>query len=368
MPTWTIVVAAGDSTRFGRPKPYELLAGRRVLDWSLAAARGAGDGVVLVVPEAAAGRAEPGADAVVVGAASRAGSVRCGLAAVPADADVVIVHDAARPLAGPALFRAAVDAVRAGAAGAVCAVPLADTLKRVEGTVVAATVDRAGLWAVQTPQAFRADALRAAHAGGGEATDDAGLVEALGERVVVVPGDPANLKLTGPADLVIAEALAGAPPVRVGQGYDVHALSDDPARPLVLGGVTFEGAPGLAGHSDADVVAHAVADALLGAAGLGDLGLHFPDTDPAWSGADSLVLLAEVVRRLAGAGWRPANADCTVVLERPRLAPHRAVMEARLGAVLDAPVSVKAATPEGLGALGRGEGIACSAVALVCRR
>lgn len=147
-------------------------------------------------------------------------------------------------------------------------------------------------------------------------------------------------------------------------GFDVHAFSADAGRRLVLGGVTLDG-PGLAGHSDADVIAHAVADALLGAAGLGDLGEHFPDTDPAWAGADSLELLARVVERVAAAGWRPANVDCAVVLERPRLAPHRREMEKRLSAAVGAPVSVKAGRAEGLGALGRGEGVACWAVALV---
>jgi len=147
-------------------------------------------------------------------------------------------------------------------------------------------------------------------------------------------------------------------------GFDVHAFSEDPARRLVLGGVVFDG-PGLAGHSDADVVAHAVADALLGAAGLGDLGEHFPDTDPAWAGADSLQLLTRVVEAVAATGWRPANVDCAVVLERPRLAPHRREMEQRLSDAVGTPVSVKAGRAEGLGALGRGEGVACWAVALV---
>ena len=155
--------------------------------------------------------------------------------------------------------------------------------------------------------------------------------------------------------------------LRVGQGFDVHPFSPDPARPLVLGGVTLEGQRGLAGHSDADVVAHAVSDALLGAAGLGDLGRHFPDDEEAWSGADSMVLLAEVVSLLGRAGWRPANADCTVVLEAPALAPHRSAMEDRLAGAVGVPVSVKASRAEGLGALGRGEGVACWAVALVER-
>lgn len=153
--------------------------------------------------------------------------------------------------------------------------------------------------------------------------------------------------------------------LRVGQGFDVHAFSDDPVRSLVLGGVVFEGERGLAGHSDADVVAHAVADALLGAAGLGDLGALFPDTDPRWAGADSLVLLAEVARRVRAAGWEPANVDCSVVCERPRLAPRRAEMEQRLSEAVGAPVSVKGNRAEGLGAIGRGEGVVCYAVALV---
>ena len=157
------------------------------------------------------------------------------------------------------------------------------------------------------------------------------------------------------------------PSVRVGQGFDIHPFSSDPHRTLVLGGVTFMGERGLSGHSDGDVVAHAVAEALLGAAGLGDLGQHFPDTDPAWEGADSTTLLDHVVRLVARQGWQPANADCSVVLEAPKLAPHRPAMEERLRAVVGAPVTVKARRPEGMGALGRGEGVACWAVALVER-
>jgi 2-C-methyl-D-erythritol 2,4-cyclodiphosphate synthase len=153
--------------------------------------------------------------------------------------------------------------------------------------------------------------------------------------------------------------------VRVGMGFDVHAFTDDPDRRLVLGGVEFEGAKGLSGHSDADVVAHAIADALLGAASLGDLGDHFSDADPEWAGANSLGLLERVVQLVVIGGWRPANVDCTVVLEAPRLAPHRSAMQERLEAIVGAPVSVKATTAEGLGSIGRGEGVACWAVALV---
>jgi 2-C-methyl-D-erythritol 2,4-cyclodiphosphate synthase len=158
---------------------------------------------------------------------------------------------------------------------------------------------------------------------------------------------------------------ADAPRIRVGQGFDVHPFSDDPARPLVLGGVTFPGARGLAGHSDADVIAHAVTDALLGAAGLGDIGQHFPDTDPALAGADSIDLLCRAVADVRAAGWAPENVDCTVVLEAPRLAPRRDAVVERLSAAVGAPVSVKGKRAEGLGALGRSEGVACFAVALV---
>jgi 2-C-methyl-D-erythritol 2,4-cyclodiphosphate synthase len=153
--------------------------------------------------------------------------------------------------------------------------------------------------------------------------------------------------------------------VRVGQGFDVHPFSDDPGRPLVLGGVRFDGERGLAGHSDADVIAHAVTDALLGAAGLGDIGQHFPDTDPAFAGADSLDLLRRAVADVRAAGWRPGNVDCTVVLEAPKLAPKRDAIQAALGEAVGAPVTVKGKRAEGLGALGRGEGIACFAVAIV---
>ncbi len=153
--------------------------------------------------------------------------------------------------------------------------------------------------------------------------------------------------------------------MRIGQGLDIHRFSEDPHRPLVLGGVVIEGARGLSGHSDADAVAHALADAVLGAVGLGDLGLHFPDTDPVWEGADSLALLSEVVRMAAAQGYACANADCTIVADTPRLAPHTATMAERLGAVLDAPVSVKATRAEGIGALGRAEGILCVAVVLM---
>jgi 2-C-methyl-D-erythritol 4-phosphate cytidylyltransferase len=203
MTVWAIVVAAGSGSRFGGAKQYERLGDRRVLDWSLAAARTVSDGVVLVVPPDRAGHEEPGADAVVPGGATRSASVRAGLAAVPAEATVVLVHDAARPLASHRLWQAVADAVDAGAAAAVPAVPVTDTIRRRDG----GTVDRAGLLAVQTPQGFRPDVLRRAHEGGPEGTDDASLAEAAGAAVRVLDGEPQNIKVTTAVDLAMLEVL-----------------------------------------------------------------------------------------------------------------------------------------------------------------
>jgi 2-C-methyl-D-erythritol 2,4-cyclodiphosphate synthase/2-C-methyl-D-erythritol 4-phosphate cytidylyltransferase len=348
---WTIVVAAGAGERFGAPKQYAPLGAGRVVDASLAAARRHSDGVVLVVPADRAADPEPGADAVVAGGATRSASVRAGLSAVPDDATTIVVHDAARPFAGDELWRRVLaepaDAVVPGVA-----VP--DTLREIGG----ATVDRGRFVAVQTPQAFRAEALRSAHAAGAEGTDDASLVEAAGGKVLVVDGEPGNRKITTPADLATGAVT------RIGLGFDVHRWSEDPERPLVIGGVRFDG-PGLDGHSDADVVAHACTDALLGAAGLGDIGEHFPDTDERWRGADSVALLAEAARLVREAGWEPQNVDCTVVLDAPKLAPARHEVQERLAAAVGAPVAVKGKRSEGVGSLGRGEGVAAWAVALV---
>ena len=379
MRVWAIVVAGGRGDRFGGAKQYAALAGRRVLDWSLAAASNGADGVVLVVPPERVAQAEPGADRVVAGGASRAASVRAGLAAVPPEAEVIVVHDGARPLASPWLFASVIAAVGQGWDAAVPGLEVTDTIRHRQDGVI----DRQALVRVQTPQAFAAAALRAAHAQRAEATDDASLVERQGGRVAIVAGETSNLKITDPDDLVVAEALldrrrppaAAAQPIdsspgtqlnlRVGHGFDVHPFSTDPHRRLVLGGVHFPGQAGLVGHSDADVIAHAVIDALLGAAGLGDIGQHFPDTDPALVGADSVAMLAQAVALVAEAGWRVSNVDCTVVLEAPKLAPRKAEIERRLSAVVGAPVTAKAKRAEGLGSLGRREGVACFAVAIL---
>jgi 2-C-methyl-D-erythritol 4-phosphate cytidylyltransferase len=207
MTVWAVVVAGGAGERFGSLKQYEELGHRRVLDWALAAARTVAEGIVLVVPEDRAGHPEAGADAVVAGGPTRSSSVRAGLAAVPGEAEVVVVHDAARPLASAALFAKVVEAVRAGADGAVPGVPVADTVKVVSDGAVSETLDRDRLVAVQTPQAFRASELRRAHEGDPDASDDAALVEALGGRIVIVTGEPANAKITTAFDLSVARAL-----------------------------------------------------------------------------------------------------------------------------------------------------------------
>jgi 2-C-methyl-D-erythritol 4-phosphate cytidylyltransferase/2-C-methyl-D-erythritol 2,4-cyclodiphosphate synthase len=338
------------------------------------------DALVVVVPpgEEARGAAELAGLGkpvrAVAGGAARAESVRNGLAA--AGAPVVLVHDAARPFATPALAaRVALAAARDGAA--LAAVPATDTVKRSlapaapgEDGRVAETLDRRALWLAQTPQGFRTELLERAYAAAGaraaQATDECALVEALGVPVTLVPGEPGNFKLTGPEDLSRARALLEAP-VATGVGYDCHRFA--PGRRLLLGGVEFEG-DGLLGHSDADVCAHAIGDAILGAAGLGDLGRHFPDTDPAWKGASSLALLGEIVRKAAAAGWRVGNADVTVAARRPKVAPRREEMRARLAEALGvspAQVNVKATTGEEMGFVGRGEGIAAHAVALLLR-
>lgn len=364
-------MAGGTGQRFGGPKQYERLGERRVLDWCVASAEAASDGVVVVVPAADASR-----EGAVAGGATRSESVRAGLAMVPNTATIVCVHDGARPFASAELFAAVIAAVSSGADAAVPGVPISDTIKQIDATgAVVATPVRSALRAVQTPQAFRADVLRRAHATAGDATDDAALVEAAGGRVVVVAGEQHNRKITDPDDLLWARQwlestamtapITTAPTTRVGQGFDIHRFSDDEKRLLVLGGVVFEGARGLHGHSDADAVAHAVIDALLGAAGLGDIGEHFPDTDPQWKGADSLQMLRQAAGLVRAAGFAIGNVDCSVVCESPKLAPHRAAMQQRLSEAAGAPVTVKGRRAEGLGALGRQEGIAVWATAII---
>ena len=382
-----IIVAGGAGRRLGGevPKQFLPLAGRPLLVWStLAASRSSVASVIVVLP---AERVEEGRrllagcipagrlHAVVPGGVERQDSVRAGaLASGPCD--VLVVHDAARPFASPELFdTVAAEAFLRGAA--VTAVGSSDTIKRVGDTdpaTVVETLDRARLRLVQTPQAFRrAELLAVLERAAGEgivATDEAALFERYGLTVRTVAGARANFKVTDPSDFDLARALAAAveSEQRVGLGEDIHPLRE--GRALVLGGITVPFDRGLAGHSDGDVVAHALIDALCGAAGLPNVGELFPDTDPRWRGASSLDLLARAASALREAGWQVVNADCVILCDRPRISPHAEAMREALaraaGLSMDR-LSVKGKSAEGLGPEGRGEGISARAVALVRR-
>jgi len=315
---------------------------------------------------------------VVAGGEERQVSVAAGLADVNPACDLVVVHDGARPLVTPELVQACIEA--AGKWGAsVAALPASDTLKQVtpEG-VISSTLDRSGVWMVQTPQVFAYDVLLKAHGAAAEAgmvaTDDASLVEHIRYHVHVVPGEPENIKVTWPEDINRCERfliqrnnhLRRPLVTRSGIGYDAHAFGE--GRPLVLAGVHFGGGRGLQGHSDADVVCHAICDAVLGAMGAGDIGQHFPDTDPAYAGISSLSLLSRVAEMARAAGWEIENIDTVVIAEQPRIADRvpemrRALAEA-LGTQMDR-VNVKGKTTEGLGFTGRQEGIASEAICVL---
>ena len=379
-----VVVAAGRSARFGGAlaKQFEELGGSTLVARSVhvLASRPAVAGVVVVLPpeEIDGGRAEeirrlPGVDGVVGGGATRAASVRSGVLAV-GDVPFVLVHDAARPLASPSLVDAVIEATLTHGAAAP-AIPIRDTVKEDDGSgFVARTLDRSRLRLVQTPQGARTDwlltALDKAQREVGEITDEASALERAGRKVRLVAGDPANRKITTPEDLAEARRnLTGDTGLRIGTGFDIHRSGA--SRPLVLGGIHFPGETGLLGHSDADVILHAVMDALLGAAALGDIGVHFPPGDPRFAGAASTDLAREVARIVGEAGYGVVNVDMTLLADRPRIrdrvAEMREVVAGCLGLV-PGQVSVKATTLEGLGSLGRGEGVACQAVALLSRR
>ncbi len=382
-----ILAAAGSGTRAGLAKQWIDLGGESVLRRSGRALADCDvvDVLVAVVPAGEERRAQDELRdlgkpvSAVAGGPARSDSVRNGLAALQG-CEVALVHDAARPFATPGLARAvALAAAREGAA--LAAMAATDTVKRASDagggsalSRVEATLDRRTVWLAQTPQGFRTDVLRrafeAAGADAAGATDECALVERLGLPVVLVPGEEGNFKITTPSDVARARARLGAqaPPVAMGIGYDVHPFAT--GRRLVLGGVEFEG-DGLLGHSDADICAHAIGDAILGAAGLGDLGRHFSDTDPRWKGISSLELLRRIARMAADSGWSVGNCDVTLAARRPKIAPRAEEMRQRLAEALGvAPgqVNVKATTGEKLGFVGRGEGIAAHAVAMLVRR
>lgn len=382
--TWAIIVGGGRGQRFGSsiPKQFLTLGESPLLQYSieLFTSHPHVSGTVVVLPEeyVETWRQRLQAQNIIVtaGGDTRQDSVKQGLAKVPEEASFISIHDAARPFATVDLLNRLLAAAGDGGA-AIPALPVSDTLKRGNGDgTVLQTVDRRELYQVQTPQVFSRDlllkALAWAEQKGVQATDEATLVERMGAKVKMVLGEAGNLKVTQAADLEMAEALwrrrrnGAASNVRIGEGYDVHRLVE--GRPLILGGVRVPYEKGLLGHSDADVLSHAVSDALLGAAALGDLGAHFPDRDPRWKGADSLRLLAAVKGLLEKKGFFVQNLDATLLCQAPKLAPHIPAMRDNLARVLGldpSRISVKATTEEGLGFTGRQEGIAARAVALI---
>ncbi len=375
--TFALIVAAGRGRRFGEglPKQYHRLAGRPVLAWALAAfaEHPDVDGVCAVIhpddrdlyAEAAAGLALLDA---VAGGAERQDSVRLGLEALArlegAEGAKVLIHDGARPLPGAALLTRVIGALERHP-GALPCLPVTDTLKRGADGLVIETLPRERLYRAQTPQGFHLGAILAAHRKviGHALTDDAAVAEAEGLEVALVEGNPDNLKITAAADLESAASRLKRPmETRNGQGCDVHRLI--PGSGLWLCGHFIAHDRSLAGHSDADVAIHALVDALLGAQAAGDIGQHFPPSDPKWRGATSDRFLRHACQLLAEAGGRIVNLDVTIICEAPKIGPHRQAMRARLAQIAEvtpARVSVKATTSEKLGFTGRGEGIAAIA-------
>jgi len=372
MTTTALIVAAGRGERAGGgvPKQFRLLAGKPVLRWAVESLirHPAVQSTRVVIgkgQEASAAQALGGLDVgpFITGGAERADSVRAGLASLEGDA--VLVHDAARPFCPPTI----IDRLLASLEffeGAAPVLPVGDTLARVD-EALGEPVDRVGIVRVQTPQAFRLDALMSAYERwiGPSPSDETTVVRAAGMKVAAVQGDPALEKLTLPSDLERAEQwLAGRLTPRTGMGFDVHAFAGD--GPVMLGGLEVPHDRGLAGHSDADVVLHAITDALLGAGGLGDIGEHFPPSDRQFQGADSSLFLAHAAALLRDSGAIIDHIDCTIIAEVPKIGPHRQAMRARIAEIAGLSVeqvSVKATTTEGLGFTGRREGIAAQAVA-----
>lgn len=411
-----IIAAGGRGQRLGSAQPKQLLSigGRPILERSVAAflAHPSVDAVIVALPQAlvddppaylrsAAALALAGSGKplqIVAGGERRQDSVANAFRAADAASELIVIHDAARPFASADLIARTIAAA-AESGAAVAAVQSRDTVKRAavasgggvteaEGTaeavpnIVAETLDRSTIYLAQTPQAFRRDVLRAALEAGerGAATDEASLAERAGHPVRLVDGEATNIKITTADDLTIGEAIASstregfrpAAPARTGRagtGYDLHRLVE--GRALVIGGVTIPSDRGALGHSDADVVCHAATDAILGAAGLGDIGRHFPDTDPRWKDASSLDLLRRAVALVAEQGFEVGNVDVTVILEKPKIKDYvdamRASVAGAIGIVADR-VSIKGKTNEGLDAVGRGEAIAAHAVALLRSR
>lgn len=377
--TVALIVAAGRGSRMPGdvPKQYRQLQGRAILRHVLEAfaAHPGISGICTVINPDDAGRfadASLGLNLAppVIGGETRQDSVRNGLASLATDSapDRVLIHDGARPFVSPALIDRVIGALD-DCDGAIPALPMTDTVKRVGDGTILETVERSGLFRAQTPQGFRFSALLSAHASaeqnpdGQSFTDDAAIAEAAGLRVATVPGEESNIKITHDDDLRRAAAwLQGARETRVGSGFDVHAFG--PGDSVRLGGIDIAHSRALAGHSDADVALHALTDAILGAIGDGDIGTHFPPSDPQWQGADSSRFLAHAADLLRQRSGRLVHADLTIICEQPRIGAHRDAMRARIAEILAVDpgrVSIKATTTEGLGFTGRGEGIAAQA-------
>ena len=373
-----VVVAAGQGLRAGQPLPKQFAPwqGKPVVRHSVEALAAAGIApIVVAIPEGAHERARAalaGLDVrLVTGGSTRRESVCNALEALAADApDAVLIHDAARP-GLPATVIDRLLAALAGKPGAIPVLPVVDSIAHAEGDMMGMPARREDLRRVQTPQAFRFDAILAAHRawdGPAEAGDDAQVAQAAGLEIALVDGDEALHKLTFAQDFASAAPAAPAAPMRVGTGFDVHRLA--PGEELWLCGILIPHDKGLAGHSDADVAIHALVDAVLGAIGAGDIGMHFPPSDPQWKGASSDRFLAHAASLVSQAGFAIGNVDLTIICEAPRLGPHREAMRNRLAEILGvetAAVSVKATTTEQLGFTGRGEGIAAQAIASLFR-
>ena len=379
-----IIVAAGSGTRAGGDKQWRMLGGKPVVRWSVEAmvATGRAQEIVVVVPAEEAARAEAALQGLsgwrlAAGGATRADSVRSGLLALTdarlvqgAPEQLVLIHDAARPLLDRRLLDNLLEASASSQAeGVAYALPVADSLRRADkAAIMGEAVDRAGLWRMQTPQAFRRGVIEAAYAAWPDAeppTDETVVVQRAGGRIQLLAGEPRLMKLTYPEDFAMAEALLPRH-VRVGQGFDAHRWG--PGSSVWLCGVEIAHDQTLIGHSDADAGLHALTDALLGAMGDGDIGDHFPPTDPQWKGASSDRFLVHAVERLHARSGRLVNVDVTLICERPKVKPHRQAMRERLAALLSLPldaVSVKATTTEAMGFTGRGEGLAAQALATI---
>ena len=366
-----VLVAGGLGVRLGASKPKALVefSGKTIIEHALVGAsraRGLKELVIAAPADHLAEVAELVANSVgdidfkvVAGGATRQQSIANALVAVTAP--IVLVHDAARALAPASLFDRVADAVRESGVGTVPVLEVFDTIKRVEGDLVRETVDRSQLRRAQTPQGFVSSELIAAYAQATEDfTDDAALMQSTGATIRFVAGDASAYKITTPEDLETQ--------TRTGIGTDTHRFTDDSSKPLYLGTVVWEGERGLDGHSDGDALSHAIVDALLSAAGLGDIGSNFGVDRTEFAGANGSVFLAETLRLLEAAGWQVGNVSAQIIGNRPKVAPHRQAVEQALTELLGAPVTISATTTDGLGFLGNTEGVAVVASALIKKR